>query len=178
MNMILEEWRQIRGFPDYMISNLGRVKSLSRDYKYGSHDDMILSPTDRRGYFRVTLFQNGKRHYKAVHRLVAESFISNPNNLPCVNHKDENRINNRVDNLEWCTHKYNSRYGSAREKISKRVSRRVEQYTKDGKLIKTWDSMTLASEVIGVTVSSISHSCRYFPKYSAGGFKWRKLTNE
>lgn len=174
----LEEWRQIRGFPNYMVSNHGRVKSLSRDYKYGSHGDMILTTTDRRGYRGVTLFRDGKRYRKAVHRLVAEAFIPNPNNLPCVNHKDETRTNNKADNLEWCTHEYNSQYGTIREKISKGVSRKVAQYTKSGELIKIWESMTSASKNTGVTISSISYSCRYYPKYSAGGFKWRKLENE
>lgn len=174
----LEEWRRIRDFPDYQVSNLGRVKSLSRDYKYGSHNDMILSTNDRRGYRGVVLYANGVRHHKAVHRLVAEAFIPNPDGLPCVNHKDENRTNNRADNLEWCSYEYNSRYGSARSKISKRVSRKVEQYTKTGELIRVWESMTLASESVGISISSISYCCRYFPKYSAGGFKWRKLTDE
>ena len=174
----LEEWKQIIGFPSYLVSNYGRVKSLSRDYKYGSHEDIILSPTNRRGYLGVTLFRDGKRYHKAVHRLVAEAFIPNPNNLPCVNHKDENRTNNSADNLEWCTHEYNSHYGACREKISKGVSRKVAQYAKTGELIKIWDSMTSASEYVGITISSISYCCKHYPKFSAGGFKWRKLANE
>ena len=173
----LEEWKQIRGFPNYLVSNLGRVKSIERDYKYGSHTDMILSTNDRRGYQGVTLFKDGKRFYKSVHRLVAEAFIPNPNDYPCINHKDENRKNSRVDNLEWCTHIYNSRYGSCRKKISERVSRKVAQYTKEGELVKVWDSMTKASNEVGAQLSEISKCCKDF-RYSAGGFKWRKVINE
>ena len=174
---LIEEWRQIRGFPNYLISNYGRVKSLERDYKYGSHKDIILKPGYRRGYEKVTLFLNGKRYVKATHRLVAEAFISNPNNLPVINHKDENKLNNRVDNLEWCTPKYNSHYGNCRQKISKNVSRKVEQLTKNGELIKVWDSMTKASESLNINISQISYCCKN-TRFSAGGYKWRKLRNE
>lgn len=170
----LEEWRQIRGFPDYLVSNYGRVKSLSRNYKYGSHEDIILKTNDRRGYRGVTLFRDGARYYKSVHRLVAEAFIPNPDKLPLVNHKDENKSNNRVDNLEWCTRLYNANYGSSRQKISDRVSSKVGQYTKDGVLVAVWDSMTLASKNVGACLSEISKSCKD-NRYSAGGYKWRKI---
>lgn len=170
----LEEWRQIRGFPDYLISNCGRVKSLRRDYKYGSHGDIILKTNDRKGYRGVTLFRDGKRYYKSVHRLVAEAFIPNPDNLPLVNHKDEDKTNNRVDNLEWCTRLYNANYGLSRQRISARVSRKVGQYTKDGVLIAVWDSMTLASKKVGACLSEISKCCKD-NRYSAGGYKWRKI---
>ena len=169
----MEQWSPIAGFPNYEISTLGRVKSLSRDYKYGKHNDIILKTNDRRGYRGVTLFKNGKRYYFAVHRLVAAAFLENPNNLPCVNHKDEDRTNNRVDNLEWCTHLYNSRYGTSREKISRGVSRSVLQYSKDGRLIKIFPSLTVAAIETGVDISSISACCK--KKYrTAGGYIWRK----
>lgn len=170
----LEEWKDIRGFPDYQISSFGRVKSLRRDYKYGRHGDIILSQNDRKGYKGVTLFKNGKRHYKAVHRLVAEAFIDNPNNFPVVNHKDENRTNNKADNLEWCTSLYNSNYGSCKKKISERVSRKVMQLSKNGRLIKIWKSMTSASHGTGTCISEISKACKD-SRYSAGGYKWRKI---
>ncbi len=169
-----EEFKPIRDAPNYMISNYGRVVSIGRDYKYGNHDDMFLKLSDRRGYKKATLFVDGKRYYKAVHRLVAEAFIPNPNNYPCVNHKDEDRANNVVTNLEWCTHLYNSHYGNCRVKISKRVSRKVEQLTKDGIVIKAWDSMTKAGETLGIAISEISKCCKNY-KFSAGGYKWRKI---
>lgn len=172
-----EVWKPIPDFPDYLVSNEGRVKSLARDYKYGSHDDMILSQNDRRGYKGVTLFRDNYRKYFAVHRLVAEAFIPNPNNLPCVNHKDENRANNVVSNLEWRDYSYNSNYGTCREKISRSVSRKVEQLTKSGEVVRVWDSMTQASKSLGVQLSEISKCCEY-PHYTAGGYKWRKIQNE
>lgn len=171
---LAEEWRPIKGFPGYEVSNFGRVKSLARDYKYGKHEDMFLKFSDRRGYLKATLFKNGKRYYKAVHRLVAEAFIPNPNNLPCVNHKDESRTNNTVNNLEWCDHLYNSNYGTAKEKISNRVSRKVAQYTRSGVFICEYDSMTKASLETGTHISEISKCCKD-NHYSANGFKWRKV---
>ena len=74
------------------------------------------------GYLRITLNKNGKYKTFAVHRLVAEAFIPNPNNLPCVNHKDENQFNNDFRNLEWCTYKYNSNYGTIKQRLSKSLS--------------------------------------------------------
>lgn len=173
MEFLTEEWKQIRGFPDYEVSNYGRVRSLARDYKYGSHEDIILKTNDRRGYRGVTLFRDGKRYYKAVHRLVAAAFIPNPANLPIINHKDENRANNRADNLEWSSYTYNSNYGNCRRKISDRVSRKVGQYTKDGELVAVYDSMTIASRKTGACLSEISKCCKDF-RYSAGGYKWRR----
>lgn len=172
--MTNERWRPIRGFPGYEVSDHGRVKSLAREYHYGSHDDMILAQGDRHGYRCVTLFRDGKRHYKSVHRLVADAFIPNPDMLPIVNHKDETRSNNRADNLEWCTHKYNINYGGCRDKISKGVSRKVIQLTKDGSLVAMWDSMTKASEATGACLSEISKCCKN-SQFSAAGYKWRRL---
>ena len=170
-----EEWKPIRDAPNYLISNLGRVKSLERDYKYGTHKDMFLKFSDRRGYEKVTLTVNGKRRYLAVHRLVAEAFVPNPNGYPCVNHRDENRKNNQATNLEWCTYRYNSNYGDCRKKISAKVSRKVEQLTKNGQSIRTWDSMTSAAKALGIQLSQISVCCKH-PQFTAGGYKWRKVS--
>lgn len=116
-----EVWKPIKGYEDYyLISNLGRVKSIKRKIYVGSFceekyrefkTDRILKLCDREnGYFVVTLGNAFKKKNVAVHRLVAEHFISNPNNYPVVNHKDFNTKNNRVDNLEWCSYKYNAEY--------------------------------------------------------------------
>lgn len=172
-----ELWKAIPNFPNYLVSNEGRVKSIARDYGYGSHGDMVLSQNDRRGYKGVTLFKDGYRYYLAVHRLVAEAFIPNPTNLPLVNHKDENRANNAASNLEWCDQVYNSNYGTCREKISRAVSRKVEQLTKSGEFIREWDSMTQAGKSLGIPISEISKCCSDF-HYTAGGYKWRKVHNE
>lgn len=114
---VKEVWKPIKGFEGlYEISNLGRVKSLpkytdSKGYPQ-LRKEKFLKPgkTGKKRNYLAVVLNNGKS-YK-VHRLVAEAFIPNPNNLPLVNHKDENPANNRVDNLEWCTNKYNSQYSA------------------------------------------------------------------
>lgn len=169
----MEKWADITGHEGkYQISTFGRVKSLARDYKYGSHDDIILKPTDRRGYEGVTLFDADGRNRRAVHRLVAEAFLPNPDGKPCVNHIDENRKNNHVTNLEWCTHLENSRHGNCRKKISSGVSKPVVQLSKDDELIREWGSMTEIYQNMGIEISQISICCSGKGK-TAGGFKWK-----
>ena len=108
---MIEIWKDVPGYEGlYQVSNYGRVLSL---YRYRKKSQNILKTFTRKtGYIAVTLQKNGKRETKLVHQLVALCFIDNPNNYPIINHKDENPSNNRVDNLEWCTHKYNSNYGT------------------------------------------------------------------
>ncbi len=112
-----EIWKDIEGYEGlYQVSNLGDVRSL----KYaGGNKVKILKQGNVNGYKRVSLHKNNKQKNYFVHRLVAMTFIPNPNNLPLVNHKDENKTNNSVDNLEWCTQKYNINYGSAIKKVVK-----------------------------------------------------------
>lgn len=107
-----EEWRDIQDYDGkYQISNMGRVKSI-RD-RYGNPIEKILRQIkDINGYLFVGLYKDGKRRIYKVHRLVATAFLENQSNLPCVNHKDEKPSNNIVDNLEWCSYKYNSNYGT------------------------------------------------------------------
>ena len=117
-----EEWRDIKGYEGrYQISSFGRVKSLMNNR--GKYREKII---DRRpnkyGYKRVGLYKNGKSKFYSVHRLVALHFLPNPNNLPQVNHKDENKENNRVDNLEWCDSKYNNNYGTRNKRIGEKTS--------------------------------------------------------
>lgn len=111
------EWRTIEGFEDYAVSDTGLVMRI-RFKRMGR--DNILKPRDNgRGYYRVTLMKDAKPHQLSIHRLVALAFIPNPNNLPFINHKDENPSNNNVDNLEWCDAKYNNNYGTVKERLSK-----------------------------------------------------------
>ena len=127
-----EYWKPVVGYEGlYEVSNWGRVKSL----KFGK--ERILKQSIRHGYYIVSLWKNGKGKTYSVHRLVAEAFIDNPDNLPCVNHKDENKQNNVVSNLEWCTHEYNNTYGTRIERCSKPVL----QYDLNGNLIKEWKSL-------------------------------------
>ena len=110
-----EIWKKIKDFPNYEVSNLGNVRSVkhldSMDRVKGGQP--LKACFDGKGnYLQVNLYANGKINTKIVHRLVAEAFVDNPDNLPEVNHKDENKCNNAASNLEWCTHVYNNNYGS------------------------------------------------------------------
>ena len=127
MSVSKEVWKPIKGYEGlYEVSNLGRVKSTERRGAYGLKENgRIRSLGERNGYRYIALCKDGKYKKQYVHRLVAQAFIPNPENLPCVNHKDESKGNNRVDNLEWCTYRYNSCYGSANEKRAKQKSKPV-----------------------------------------------------
>lgn len=111
-----EEWRDVKGYEGfYQVSNLGRVRSVTRQIKrdngsYMKHGQELILRLDQHGYFQVNLAKNKAHRIEKVHRLVANAFIENPYNKPEVNHKDCNPQNNRVDNLEWCTHYENMRY--------------------------------------------------------------------
>ena len=116
---MIEEWRPIVGYEGlYEVSSYGRVRSLdkyvkSKSKSYRLHKGKVLiSEKNTRGYLSVVLSYNGKHKAITVHRLVAQAFIPNPNNLPEINHKDEDKTNNNVENLEWCDHKYNVNYGT------------------------------------------------------------------
>jgi hypothetical protein len=176
--MEIEEWRTIRGYEGkYEISSLGNVCSLPRDYKYGKISKRkFLHQSVDRGYLRVTLFSKGKRKKAQVHRLVAEAFIPNVENKPFINHLDENKRNNIVSNLAWCTAKENDNYGNRNLKVSKSVSKAVLQLSMDEKIIKRWNSMTQASRETGACLSEIS-KCTRSHNLSAGGYKWR-LTDD
>ena len=112
-----EIWKDIINYEGkYEVSNLGRVRSLSYN---GTGEIKLLKPgTNKRGYKRVGLCKNGKTKHYYVHRLVAITFIPNPDDLSIVNHKDENPANNNVNNLEWCTSEYNNNYGTRNERAS------------------------------------------------------------
>lgn len=112
-----EEWKDIKGYEGiYQISNMGRVKSLSNG-KY-KKEKIRKYRKDKDGYLQLNLHKNNVMTTFKVHRLVAEAFIPNPHNLPQVNHKDEDKTNNRVDNLEWCTVEYNNNYGTRNKRIA------------------------------------------------------------
>lgn len=110
-----EEWRDIEGYPNYRVSNLGRVKSLN--YNHTGKEKVLKAGTNK-GYLRVVLCKNGKKKRFQVHRIVAMAFLPNLHNYPQVNHMDENPLNNCVENLEWCTAQYNSNYGTRIERVA------------------------------------------------------------
>ena len=112
-----EIWKPIEGYEGrYEVSNLGRVKSFAQDRINGK---IKVGNKDYKGYLNLLLYDgNGNKKWHRVHRLVASAFIENPNNYPQVNHKDEIKTNNRVDNLEWCTNEYNANYGTKHERTA------------------------------------------------------------
>lgn len=162
---MVEIWRPIPNYEGYYeASNLGRIRSI---YRYKRVLKPMISNT---GYERVDLFKNRHRRQYSVHRLVAITFIDNSDDKPFVNHKDENKLNNRASNLEWVTHVENCNYGTA---IKRRVlhtdysnrhsnlnqikaaSKPISQYTKDGQFIRNWSSASECSRATGLSVSSI-----------------------
>ena len=125
-----EEWKDIKGYEGkYQVSNLGRVKTL--DYHQTGKEQIMKLKWHKR-YYYIKLSKNGIGYQYLVHRLVAETFLNNPDNLPYINHIDHNPKNNNVTNLEWCTQKYNVRHGRAKK---------VGCY-KDNNLIKVYDTLT------------------------------------
>jgi hypothetical protein len=176
-----EIWKPVVGYENaYEVSNLGRVRSVD---KYVNHNPsgMALRKGQIRkqiltkdGYCRVSLWDKYKGRYFAVHRLVAMAFIPNPDNLPCVNHKDENPQNNRADNLEWCSVLYNGGYGTKGLRCSKSQSKQVAQYDKEGNLLKVYIGPVYAEKETGINQCAIRNCCLGHSK-TAGGYVWKYL---
>lgn len=171
---MIEEWREIKDFEGlYQVSNFGRVRSLGNKTHSGIH--FMKNYTNSLGYVVVTLSKNGKSKPYRLHRLVAEAFLPNPENLYQVNHIDENKENNRVDNLEWCTQEYNNNYGTRNERSAKantngKKSKPVLQFTKSGEFIREWPSVG-ECERNGYNQGAVSSCCRgEKPHYK--GFLW------
>lgn len=150
-----EEYRIIKDFPDYAISNLGNVRNLETS--------RILKPGIDKGYLRIGLYKNGEQKWFYIHRLVAEAFLPNPDNYPQVNHKDENKLNNCLENLEWCSAQYNIDYS---------VSKQIEQYDLNGNLIATWKSVSEVQRQFGYSQGNISKCCTG-ERQTAYGYVWR-----
>ena len=165
------EWRPIPCFENkYIVSNNGKVVSLN--FK-GLGIKKEMSPWLHHGYKQVTLCINGKAKQIPIHRLVALAFIPNPYNLPIINHKDENPLNNRVDNLEWCTTEYNLTYGTAIKRRTEKIKVPILQMTTDGEFVRKFDSAKEAGLSLGVLkYSCIIAVCKGKQK-TAYGYKWR-----
>ena len=167
---LFEEWRSVVGFNGYFVSNFGRVKNKN---------NKILSANVVNGYLRVRFTINKKIYRLLVHRLVAQAFIPNPLNLPCVNHKDENKLNNCSNNLEWCNHTYNNNYGTRNERISntrknnEKQSQKINMFSLEGVFIKDFPSSREAGRYLNKSSAYISKVANHQPGcYSAYGYKW------
>lgn len=167
-----EIWKDIEGYEGcYQVSNLGRVKSLM----YGK-EKILKAQVVTNGYLAVSLCKEGKIKKHTIHRLVAKAFIENPDNLPQVNHRDENKTNNTIQNLEWCSAEYNMNYGN-------RNKRSVESNTNNPKKSKQvlcvetnkiYPSVMQVKREFGFSNSNISKVCLGKIK-SAYGYTWRYI---
>ena len=155
-NLPNEEWRDIKDFESlYQVSNYGRVKN--------NNYHIMRFGYNKKGYLQVCLVKNGKKYTKRIHRLVAIAFIPNPDNLPQVNHKDENKNNNCVSNLEWCNVSYNIDYS---------LSKPIIQYDIYGNFIKRWKSINDACRNLNYATTFISRCCSGKCK-SAYNYVWK-----
>lgn len=166
-----EVWKDIKGYEGlYQVSNFGNVQ---RQYKTKPNRKLKFSK-DKNGYLRVGLCRDNFRKSFFVHRLVAIAFIENSYNYPVVNHKDENTENNNVENLEWCSVQYNTRYNNAHLKRAKKLWKPILQISLDGQIIKEWKSRSEIVKTLGYSGGNISACCLKFPhKISAYGFMWK-----
>ena len=163
-----EVWKDVAGYEGYyQVSNKGNVYSVERINSMGKKcGGRTLRPRyDQRGYFKVGLYKNGKMQNKLIHRLVAESFIPNPENHPEVNHRDEVKTNNELSNLEWCDKSYNASYGTRGERIAQAQSKKVRAVNVKTGEVLTFNSVREAGEK---GYPSISQACRGVYKNANG----------
>lgn len=184
-----EIWKSVKDYEGYYeVSNFGRVRSLDRavNCTHGSiaiKKGKILKQTvQAKGYLCVNLAKNGKSKSVQIQRIVAMAFIDNPDNLPCVNHKDENPQNNHVDNLEWCTYEYNNTYGNrlirmAKSNTNGKLAKMVYKYTSDNEFVEEYPSCAELKRLYNYDPSKISECCRGLRK-TAYGYIWKYIKEE
>lgn len=160
-----KEWKTVIEYDHYEVNQFGEIRHKKRQH--------ILKPRKNKGgYLYVNFNINGHRSNFAVHRIVANAFIPNPNHKPEVNHKDGNKENNCVNNLEWVNSSENKIYFINNTKEPLKQSKGVEQWTKDGELLKTFNSVSEAAKEMNCVVSAISNCCLGRSKTSMG-YVWK-----
>lgn len=172
-----EIWKPIPGYEGYYeASSLGRIRSVCRfvNAKYGKrlHKGriLILFP-DRDGYLKTSVCKNNIAKSAFVHRLIAETFLENPLGLPVINHKNEIKTDNRVENLEFCSIQYNNTYNGRMQRIANKKKKPITQLSLEGKPLKTWDCPGSASSELGINRSNIVEVL-HGHRHKAGGYRW------
>ena len=171
----MEKWKILSCNENYEISNLGNIRNKKKQ---------IIKQQNKKGYMQVGLRDGEKKKWYIVHRLVAIEFLNKKSykkmgyekevdtNKLVVNHIDENKINNKVKNLEWCTYSYNINYGKRNKKVSEKKSKKIIQYDLNGNFIKEWDNMLEIQRKLGIWHSRIGKCCRKITK-NVDGYVWR-----
>ena len=174
-----EIWKPISGYEGiYEVSNLGRVRSCDRIVTYSNgakhkyKGKVLKSRNNTHGYPYVTLCNNRGHKTAVIHRLVAAAFIPNPDNKPTVNHINEIKTDNRVENLEWMTVKENINHGTHNERLAKTQGKPIQQITRDGEIVAEFWSMHEADRKLGITFKNIS-ACVRGKRKTAGGYIWK-----
>ena len=162
----VETFVKIEGFEKYEVSNLGKVRNIK--------SGIMLKPwITKDGYLKHNLYGYDKQKYLLLHRIVATAFIDNPEEKPCVNHIDENKLNNDLSNLEWCTVRENIIHGTRTKRVAEKLSQKVIQLDLNDNVLNEFESIKQAEQKTGIDASSISNCCNGKRK-SAGGYKWRR----
>lgn len=163
-----EVWTDIEGY-----ENLYAISSKGRCWSYKTNK-FLKEDINNDGYLRFSLFKDGKHKRYLAHRLVAKSFVDNPNQYPEINHINENVKDNYVENLEWCTHKQNVNYGSRNKKVSMALKNNQNSAKRVQNIdtLNIYDSLTKAEKETGIGLSQISLCCKNKAK-TAGGYHWR-----
>ena len=168
-----EIWKDVKGYEGlYQVSNYGNIKSFPRTGTRTKEERILRKSINQNGYYCVTLYKDGRSKTKNVHSIVAEAFIKNKYNFSSVNHKDENKTNNNVENLEWCTHKYNMNYGTANERRSNTEKIKIIQYDLEDNFIKEWHGIKYTSKKLKISTANIISCCKGKRK-TAGNYKWK-----
>lgn len=168
-------WKEIKGYDGrYLISSSGNVISLN--YRRTNKAKMLTWKINNKGYAWVELWKNGVKEQRLIHRIVAETFIDNPEGYKIINHKDENPLNNDVDNLEWCDQSYNTIYSlelhPERKNKGKNMGLAIIQLDNDGNIIKEWENARTILLETGMSDYSITEVCRG-RRHMAYGYLWR-----